>query len=149
QATAMGWVQTRRDHGGVIFVDLRDRTGLLQVVFNPEQNPAAHVRAGELRSEHVIAVRGEIRKRTPDTVNLNLPTGEVELLVDDVRVLNDARTPPFPIDDEVAVAENVRLKYRYLDLRRPRVQSNFLFRHRLAMTIRNYLDRAGFIEVET
>ncbi len=149
RATAMGWVQTRRDHGGVIFVDLRDRSGLLQVVFNPEQSPAAHVRAGDLRSEHVIAVCGEIRKRTPETVNPNLPTGEVELLVDELRVLNESRTPPFPIDDETAVAENVRLKYRYLDLRRPRVQSNFLFRHRLAMTIRNYLDRAGFIEVET
>jgi len=149
RATAMGWVHTRRDHGGVIFVDLRDRTGLLQVVFNPEQSADAHARAGELRSEYVIAVCGEIRKRTPETINANLPTGEVELLVDEVRVLNDARTPPFPIDDEVAVAENVRLRYRYLDLRRPGIQGNFLFRHRLAMTIRNYLDRAGFVEVET
>jgi aspartyl-tRNA synthetase len=149
EVTVMGWVHSRRDHGGVVFVDLRDRTGLLQIVFNPEHSPAAHVHAGDLRSEYVIAVRGAIRARPAETVNPNLATGEVEVMAAEVRVLNEAQTPPFAIDDETDVAEATRLKYRYLDLRRPAAQGNLFFRHRLAATVRNYLDEQGFIEVET
>jgi aspartyl-tRNA synthetase len=148
-ATVMGWVQGRRDHGGVVFIDVRDRSGLLQVVFNPEINPAAHEAAGDLRSEFVVAVRGTIRARPAETVNPNLDTGEVELVADEVRVLNESLTPPFPIEDEAAVAEPTRLKYRYLDLRRPAMLDNLLFRHRLTKTVRNYLDQHGFIDVET
>jgi len=147
--TVMGWVHGRRDHGGVIFIDLRDRTGLLQLVFNPQQSRAAHEVAGGVRSEYVIAARGTIRARTEDTINPNLPTGEVEVLVDEMRLLNVSVTPPFMIDDEAPVAEATRLKYRYLDLRRPRAMSNLIFRHRLAKTIRDYFDRQGFVEVET
>jgi aspartyl-tRNA synthetase len=147
--TVMGWVQARRDHGGVVFVDLRDRTGIVQVVFNPEHSPAAHERAGALRSEYVIAVRGAVRARPAETVNPNLGTGDVEVMAAEVRVLNEAQTPPFAIDDEAGVAEATRLKYRYLDLRRPSAQQNLMLRHRLAATIRSYLDEQGFIEVET
>jgi aspartyl-tRNA synthetase len=147
--TVMGWVHSRRDHGGVVFVDLRDRTGLLQVVFNPEHNPIAHQRAGDLRGEYVIAVRGAVRARPAETVNPNLATGAVEVMADEVRVLNEALTPPFPIDDETDVAEATRLKYRYLDLRRPSAQQNLTFRHRLTATIRTYLDEQGFVDVET
>jgi aspartyl-tRNA synthetase len=149
EVTVMGWVQARRDHGGVVFVDLRDRTGLLQVVFNPEHSRAAHERAGDLRGEYVIAVRGAVRARPPETVNPNLATGAVEVMAAEVRVLNEAQTPPFPIEDESSVAEATRLKYRYLDLRRPVAQQNLMFRHRLAAIIRTHLDEHGFVEVET
>ena len=147
--TVMGWVHARRDHGGVVFVDLRDRTGLLQVVFNPEHSPAAHERAGELRSEYVIAVRGVVRARPAETLNPNLATGEVEVMAAEVRVLNEAQTPPFAIDDDAGVAEATRLKYRYLDLRRPAAQQHLMFRHRLTATVRGYLDEQGFVDVET
>lgn len=147
--TVMGWVHGWRDHGGVVFIDLRDRTGILQLVFNPGDSSAAHEAAGHLRSEYVVAVRGTIRARPPETLNPDLPTGEVEVIADELHLLNEARTPPFPIDDETSVAEATRLKYRYLDLRRPQVQENLLFRHRLTQTIRQHLDQAGFIEVET
>ena len=149
EVTVMGWVHSRRDHGGVVFVDLRDRTGILQIVFNPEHDAAAHERAGALRSEYVIAVRGAVRARPAETVNPALPTGEVEVMASEVRVLNESHTPPFAIEDESGVAEATRLKYRYLDLRRPSVQQNLIFRHRLAATIRGYLDAQGFVEVET
>lgn len=145
----MGWVNARRDHGGVIFVDLRDRSGILQVVFNPQRSPAAHAAAGGLRGEYVIAVHGTVEKRPPATVNPGLPTGEVEVMADEVRLLNESQTPPFPIDDEANIAEATRLKYRYLDLRRPGVMRNLLLRHRVAKVVRDYLDGAGFIEVET
>jgi aspartyl-tRNA synthetase len=133
----------------VVFVDVRDRSGLLQVVFNPEESRAAHDLAGGLRSEYVIAARGVVRERPPDTVNPNLATGEVEVMASELRVLNEARTPPFVIEDDSNVAESTRLKYRYLDLRRPSVQGNLLFRHRLTTVIRQVLDRAGFVDVET
>jgi aspartyl-tRNA synthetase len=147
--TVMGWVHARRDHGGVVFVDLRDRSGLVQVVFNPEESPEAHRRASELRGEYVIGVRGVVRARPPETVNPNLATGEVEVMAEEIRILNDAETPPFPIEDETTVAEATRLKYRYLDLRRPRMLENLMFRHQLTMTVREYMNRSGFIEVET
>lgn len=145
----MGWVQRRRDHGGLIFVDLRDRSGIIQIVFNPELSRSAHERARQIRAEDVLAVRGLLAHRPPETVNSNLPTGEVELLVREVRLLNTSRVPPFPIEDETDANENARLKYRYLDMRRPKVLQNLLLRHRLAKAIRDYLDGLGFIEVET
>jgi aspartyl-tRNA synthetase len=144
----MGWVHTRRDHGGVIFVDLRDRTGIVQVVFHPD-NPAAFAIAEELRGEYVVAVRGRVTPRTPETVNPNLPTGEIEVVAAEAKLLNRARSLPFQIDGSENVAEGTRLKYRYLDLRRPEMQERFLFRHRLAKTVRDYLDQHGFIEIET
>lgn len=147
--TVMGWVHARRDHGGVTFLDLRDRSGIIQAVCNPQVSPAAHAAAKEVRSEFVVAVRGTLSKRPPDTVNPNLATGEVEILVTELRVLNTSRTTPFPIDDLTEPTETVRLRYRYLDLRRPQMFKNLHLRHRLAKTVRDYLDGEGFLEVET
>ncbi|MGH7874172.1 MAG: amino acid--tRNA ligase-related protein, partial [Candidatus Binatia bacterium] len=144
-----GWVHTRRDHGGLIFVDLRDRSGIAQVVFNPEIDATAHDKAKQLRSEDVIAVRGVLSRRPPETLNSGLPTGEVELLGKELRLLNASQVPPFTIDDETDANENTRLKYRYLDLRRPRSLSHLLLRYRMTRLIRNYLDGQGFIDVET
>lgn len=149
EVIVMGWVDGRRDHGGVVFIDLRDRSGLLQVVFNPEESLTAHEAAGELRSEYVIAVRGTIRERPPETLNPSLGTGEVEVKVEELRVLNESETPPFVIGDDGHIAESTKLKYRYLDLRRPAAQEKLLFRHRLTKCVRDYLDHAGYIEVET
>jgi len=147
--TVMGWVDGRRDHGGLIFVDLRDRAGLLQIVFNPEVAQAAFALAEDMRSEYVIAVRGRVVRRTPETVNPNLPTGEIEVMADEAAVLNRARTTPFPLDAGATIAESTRLKYRYLDLRRPEMQERLIFRHRLTKVVRDYLDGAGFLEIET
>jgi aspartyl-tRNA synthetase len=144
-----GWVQSRRDHGGLIFVDLRDRSGVTQVVFNPEVNAAAHEKAKQIRSEDVIAVRGKLGKRPPETLNQELATGEVELLGQELRLLNASQVPPFTIDDATEANENTRLKYRYLDLRRPRSLSHLLLRYRMTKLIRDYLDGLGFIDVET
>ncbi|MGH7898263.1 MAG: aspartate--tRNA ligase, partial [Candidatus Binatia bacterium] len=149
EVTVMGWVQARRDHGGLIFVDLRDRSGVLQLVFNPERGRGAHARAGEVRAEYVLAVRGEVAPRPAETLNANLPTGEIEVLVREIKVLNATRPVPFPIDDSTDVAETARLRYRYLDLRRPKMQSNLILRHRLTKSVRDYFDREGFVEVET
>lgn len=149
ELTVMGWVHARRDHGGVTFVDLRDRSGLLQIVFNPQVSPAAHTAAKDLRGEFVLAVRGILARRSPETINPNLPTGEIELQVSELRVLNSSRTVPFPIDEETTPAENTRLRYRYLDLRRPQMYDNLRLRHRLAKSVRDYLDSEGFLEVET
>ncbi|MBI3611204.1 MAG: aspartate--tRNA ligase [Nitrospirae bacterium] len=148
-AALMGWVQTRRDHGGLIFIDLRDREGLTQVVFNPTLSPAVHKPAKDLRSEDVIAVQGTVTARPEGTVNARLGTGEIELVATDLEILNSAKTPPFPIEDDVLVAENLRLKYRYLDLRRPGMLANLRRRHQVVRTVRNFLDGQGFIEVET
>jgi aspartyl-tRNA synthetase len=123
--TLMGWAATRRDLGGVIFIDLRDREGLCQVVARPEVSKAAHASADRVRSEYVVAVVGEVAARSADTVNPKIPTGEVEVLAREIRILSEARTPPFPIEDEITTAEEIRLKYRYLDLRRPRYHGNF------------------------
>ena len=149
ELTVMGWVNARRDHGGVTFIDLRDRSGLLQVVFNPQINEAAHTEAKDVRLEYVFAARGVLARRSPETVNPNLPTGEVELQVNELRVLNSSRTTPFPIDEETNPAENTRLRHRYLDLRRPQMYGNLLLRHRLVKSVRDYLDGQGFLEVET
>ncbi len=145
----MGWVQRRRDHGGVIFVDLRDRTGIAQVVFNPKVAPASHEKAGAIRSEWVLAVRGEVRKRIEGMANPNLKTGEIEVMVQDLKILNVSDNPPFAIDEKIDVGENTRLRYRYLDLRRPSLQSNFWLRYRATKAVREYFDRQGFIEIET
>ena len=161
EITLTGWVHSRRDHGGVIFVDLRDRTGICQVVFRPEVAPSAHEKAKQLRSEDVIAVRGVLAKRSPETINPELATGEVELVCSELRLLNASAVPPFPIEDEDSgpkpsvirgssnVTENMRLKYRYLDLRRPQSLSPLLLRYRMTKLIRDYLDGLGFIDVET
>jgi aspartyl-tRNA synthetase len=150
EVVLMGWVQRRRDHGGLIFVDLRDRDGLTQVVFNPEVTPEMHQKAGVLRDEHVIAIRGVVNLRPPDMVNPQLDTGEIEVLVEELRWLNAAKTPPFELEDyRVDISEALRLRYRYLDLRRPSVMKNILFRHRAAQVTRQFLNDEGFIEVET
>lgn len=145
----MGWVHARRDHGGVTFIDLRDRSGMVQVVFNLQVNETAHTAAKDLRMEYVLAVRGILTNRSAETINPNLPTGEVEIQVSELRILNPARTVPFPIDAETTPTENARLRYRYLDLRRPQMYANLLLRHRLAKSVRDYLDSEGFLEVET
>ncbi len=147
--TLVGWVHSRRDHGGVIFVDLRDRSGLCQIVFNPEVDATAHEKAGQIRSEDVIAVRGALSKRSPETINPDLPTGAVELVCRELRLLNASQVPPFNIDDETGANENTRLKYRYLDLRRPQSLRHLLLRYRMTKLIRDYLDGLGFIDVET
>jgi aspartyl-tRNA synthetase len=145
----MGWVLRRRDHGGVIFVDLRDREGITQVVFNPELAPEAHAKAEAIRSEFVLGVRGQVRNRPEGMVNSNLATGAIEVMAADLIILNQAQTPPFLIEDNVEVAEGTRLKHRHIDLRRPRLQRNLILRHRAATTVRNYLNGLGFLDLET
>jgi aspartyl-tRNA synthetase len=144
-----GWVHRRRDHGGVIFVDLRDRSGLVQVVFKPDASPEAHARAAELRPEFVIAAAGRVEPRSPETVNPALPTGEVEVIVRELRVLNTATPAPFPIEADPGVDESVRLRHRIHDLRRPTLQAALALRHRLAQSARATLARLGFYEIET
>jgi aspartyl-tRNA synthetase len=145
----MGWVSRRRDLGSIIFIDIRDRTGILQVVFNQEKFAAVHERAQELRSEYVIAVEGQLVIRDKDTVNPGISTGEVELHVDRLLILNDARTPPFPVEDDSVTSEDTRLRYRYVDLRRPRMQENLRLRHQVNFEIRRYMSDKGFLEIET
>jgi aspartyl-tRNA synthetase len=149
ELTLFGWVRTRRDHGGVIFVDLRDRSGICQIVFNPEGDATAHEKAKQLRSEDVIAVRGTLARRSPETINPDLATGEVELMGKELRLLNASQVPPFVIEDETEANENTRLKYRYLDLRRPQSAAHLVLRYRMTKLIRDYLDGLGFIDVET
>jgi len=145
----LGWVQRRRDLGGLIFVELRDRQGIVQVVFNPEMNPQAHEKAQSIRSEYVLGVKGTVVIRPEGTANLKLNTGEIEVIAKEVKILNVSKTPPFLIEDEGEVAENTRLKYRYLDLRRPGLQKNLILRYKVGKEVRNYFDRLGFLEVET
>ncbi|MFW6257077.1 MAG: aspartate--tRNA ligase, partial [Bacillota bacterium] len=149
EVSLMGWVQRRRDHGGVIFIDLRDRSGLVQVVFNPEFDEDSFQEANKLRSEYVIAVQGSVRARPEGNVNPDLPTGEVEVKAEDIIILNEAETPPIEIKDDSDVGEDLRLKYRYLDLRRPRMQKIMKLRHRVNKVTRDYLDSEGFLEIET
>ena len=146
--TLAGWVHSRRDHGGIVFIDLRDRAGLTQVVFDPEHNPAAAELSHQLRSEFVIAVAGAVRQRPGGTENLKLPTGAIEVLVDRLEILNPSETPPFQIDD-TQISEDLRLQYRYLDLRRPPMAKNLQLRHKVAKATRDYFDAQGFLEVET
>jgi aspartyl-tRNA synthetase len=149
EVTLLGWVQRRRDLGGLIFVELRDRQGIVQVVFNPEENSGAHEKAQSLRNEYVVGVQGTVVLRPEGTANLKLNTGEIEIITKELKILNVSRTPPFLIEDEEDVAENTRLKYRYLDLRRPAIQQNLILRHQVAKEVRNYFDRLGFLEIET
>jgi aspartyl-tRNA synthetase len=144
-----GWVARRRDLGSVIFIELRDRTGIVQLVFNPQNNEEAHRIAKNLRPEFVASVEGRVVARAPDTVNSSISTGEVEIVVQKLQILNESKTPPFPIEDEVNVADDLRLKYRYLDLRRNRMQRNLFLRHKAILETRKFLDECGFIEVET
>ena len=144
-----GWVHRRRDHGGLIFIDLRDRTGLLQLVFRPEEAPEAHAAAGRLRAEDVISAGGELLRREEGTVNPNLPTGEIELAVSDFELLADAETPPFQIDEDEPVGEELRLRYRYLDLRKDRMRDTMVLRHDVVKAIRDHLSDEGFLEIET
>lgn len=149
QVTLMGWVMRRRDHGGLIFVDLRDREGLAQVVFDPARAPEAHREAETVRNEYVVAVKGEVIPRPEGTVNPNMKTGEVEILVTECKVLNRSKALPFTLDDYVDVAENLRLKHRYLDLRRTPLQHNLILRSRVSQVTRQYLTESGFLEIET
>ena len=144
-----GWVLRRRDHGGVIFIDLRDREGITQVVFNPEVDIDIHTRAHAIRNEYVIGIRGTVELRPDGMVNPNLQTGAIEVIVTEFKLLNDAKTPPFVIEDGVDVSETVRLTHRHLDLRRPRLQQNIITRHRAATAIREFLNSAGFLDLET
>jgi len=145
----MGWVHRRRDLGGVIFIHLRDRDGITQLVFDESKNAAAHKRVQELSSEFVIAVRGTVSQRSPDTVNPNIVTGEVEVAVEELWILNTSRTPPFPLEDAVDVKEDARLRYRYVDLRRPRMQRNIIMRSKITFAVRQALYEQGFLEIET
>ena len=144
-----GWVNRRRDHGGVTFIDLRDRSGFVQVVFNPDNSPQAHQEAEPLRAEWVIQVRGIVRQRPEGMKNPNLATGEIEVEVQELKVLNPAKTPPFPINKEEEVDEQTRLRYRYLDLRHERMTNNLILRHRIVKFIRDFLDQQDFLEIET
>lgn len=144
-----GWVQRRRDHGGLIFVDLRDRTGLVQLVFEAENNPAAHEKAQDLRSEYVISAAGLVVERAPERINPNLATGMVEIVVEELDILAAAATTPFPPEDELDIDETLRLRYRYVDLRRPRMFNNLYLRHKVVQAVRSHLNDLGFIEVET
>jgi aspartyl-tRNA synthetase len=149
EVVLMGWVMRRRDHGGVIFVDLRDRKGITQVVFNPVIDAEVHAKAHQLRSEWVLAVRGRVDARPGDMANPKLATGAIEVLASELRLLNSSETPPFPLDEEVEVSDNLRLQYRYLDLRRPEMAANMLMRHKAVMAVRNYLNNHGFLDIET
>ena len=149
EVVLMGWVARRRDLGHLIFIDLRDREGVTQVLFNPEQSTEVHQKAKYLRSEYVIAIRGTVLKRDMETVNAAIGTGEIEVLASSLLLLNEAKTPPFPIEDDISTSEDLRLKFRYLDLRRFRLNANFKLRHRVTMAIRHFLDSQGFYEIET
>ena len=149
EVVLMGWVHRRRDHGGVIFVDLRDREGITQVVFNPKVDQEIHAKAHEIRNEYVLAVRGKVDPRPADMVNAKLKTGEIEVTVNELKILNDASTPPFLIEDQIDASETVRLKYRHLDLRRSAMQKNLILRHRVTVAVRDYLNKNGFLDLET
>ncbi|GAB6100327.1 aspartate--tRNA ligase [Halanaerocella petrolearia] len=149
EVTLTGWVQRRRDHGGVIFVDLRDRFGLVQVVFNPEEDNSVFSIADELRKEYVIAVKGEVKARPEGMINEELSTGRIEIQAKELHILDEAETPPFMIEDDVSAGEDLRLKHRYLDLRRKPMQDNIILRHKVKKVVRDYLDNNKFLEIET
>ena len=147
--TLAGWVHRRRDHGGLIFIDLRDRSGIVQVVLNPRESPEAHETGTQFRNEWVVQVKGQVGTRPAGTENADLPTGEIEVNARAVQVLNPSLTPPFYVNEDTEVEESLRLKHRYLDLRRQRLQRNIALRHRVVKYIRDYLDEEGFLEIET
>jgi aspartyl-tRNA synthetase len=149
RALLMGWVHRRRDLGGVIFIHLRDREGVTQIVFHTDADAEIHAKAELLRSEYVIAVEGKVKQRSADTINPNLATGEVELVAEKIWILNESRTPPFPMEDDVDVSEDARLKFRYVDLRRPRMQRNIILRSQISFAVREFLVSQGFLEIET
>lgn len=149
EVVLMGWVQRRRDLGALVFVTLRDRSGIIQVVFNSETNPELHAKALQVRSEYVLAVRGILQQRSPEAVNKNMPTGELEVIATELRILNKSETPPFHIEEDSDANEVLRLKHRYLDLRRTDLQRNLILRHRIAKIARDYFDANGFLEIET
>ena len=149
EVTLMGWVQTRRDHGGVIFVDLRDRSGIAQVVFSPEENTEIHDKAHAVRSEFVLGIRGTVAARPDDMINAKMATGAIEVTVTELRILNRAVTPPFLIEDDIEVGENIRLKNRHIDLRRPKYQNTLISRHKATQAIRNFLNSKDFLDIET
>lgn len=145
----MGWVNRRRDHGNLIFLDLRDRSGVAQIVLDKDLAPEGHAKAEQVRPEYVVAAKGTLRKRDASAINPKMPTGEVELVANELLVLNDSRVPPFSPAEDAIANEEVRLQYRYLDLRRPEMQTNFALRHSVALAVRNYLSAQGFLEIET
>ena len=145
----MGWAHRRRDHGSVIFIDMRDRTGHTQAIFHEDVDPAVHQRAEEVRAEYVIAVEGVVALRSKETINPNMPTGEVEVVASRIWILNESKTPPFPMEEHVDVSEDARLKYRYVDLRRPQMQRNIILRSKIAFAVRQQLTNLGFLEIET
>ena len=149
ELTLAGWVNIRRDHGGLIFIDLRDRSGIVQVVMSPQYGEDAFHKAEDVRSEYVLAIRGIVRERSPETVNPKMQTGKIEVVVSEMRVLNKAKTPPFYVEDGIDVDETVRLKHRYIDLRRPEMQRNLIMRHKIVHEMRQFLDAHDFLEVET
>ena len=149
EVTLAGWVDRRRDHGGLIFIDLRDREGIVQVGFNPEVARQCHKVASGMRSEYVVRVWGKVASRPPGTENLRLATGEIEVIAESAEILNSAKTPPFYINEDIEVEESLRLRYRYLDIRRARMKENLILRHKTVKFIRDFLDARGFIEVET
>jgi len=149
EVVLMGWVQRRRDHGGVIFVDLRDREGITQVVFNPKVDKEIHEKAHAIRNEYVLGIRGNVMKRPEGMINPGLITGEIEVMVTELRILSAAKTPPFLIEDRLDVSENVRLTYRHIDLRRPQLQKNIILRHKASASVRQYLNGLGFLDIET
>ncbi len=144
-----GWANKWRDHGGVVFIDLRDRSGIVQLVFNPETDPVLHERAHRIRNEFVLRVKGEVRSRPEGTVNPSIPTGEIEVAVREFEVLNECKPLPFMVEDETDASESLRFRYRYLDLRRPVIQKNFILRHKVSKLIRDYMDLNNFLEIET
>ncbi|HWF47729.1 MAG TPA: amino acid--tRNA ligase-related protein, partial [Bryobacteraceae bacterium] len=145
----MGWVHRRRDLGSLIFIHMRDRDGITQLVFDASRNQETLARAQELSAEFVIAVEGTVDLRSPDTINANIATGEVEVAVENIWILNTSRTPPFPLEDNVDVKEDIRLKYRFVDLRRPRMQRNIMMRSKISFAVRQALYEQGFLEIET
>lgn len=147
--TLMGWVQSRRDHGGLIFIDLRDRKGITQIVFDPEESTEVHQKAHNIKNEYVIAVKGRVVPRLAGSENPNMPTGDIEVKAKQIKILNISEALPFNIDDKLEISDNLRLKYRYLDLRRPKMQKNMNLRHQICMEIRNYLNNKGFLDIET
>src|SRR3989338_3745744 len=149
QVCLAGWVNSSRDHGGIVFIDLRDRYGLTQVVFDPKHDKKNHAESEKLRREDVISIKGKVRYRGKDLENPNLKTGQIEVLVDELEVLSKAETPPIEVEDRIDANEELRLKYRFLDLRRPKMQRHLLIRHLAAQAAREYLNKNNFLEIET